>query len=464
MLDTCSSSSALSTTPSTPTTSRTNSAADLSKATPGKSALKRSRSPPSPFKVQFQPSCVSCVRTYLPEEPAVLVNDACRERSMSELIRPRRASEIVGLAQRQQIVLEDARLEYPFLVGSIVVKNMTFAKDVFVRISTNKWASFQDIRAEYVGKVGNPLADLDRFRFRADVSSHFRPGARLAVCCHVSFDHQQPIWDNNNSANYVAEMFEDVVYPDGLLEDDSIEIDLPRVMSTSTSTRNLTSSSSSSSSSGASTAPRAYQYDDNDDDEEIRLIIERFAKYCKTSTSSPPPPSQQQQPQQQASAPTGPETGGATVSPSALSVSPSPAKPASSPQPQQQSSSKAATSTPSMPTKLILGGSTISSRNPDVIVRVTAEGKYVFEEINSVRLFAPSPAAAAAAAAASKAKSPSPASLSAASPAGASSDTSSSIFSLMSSMYHSLVKSPPATQTTAAPPQQLYSPSQIPAS
>ncbi|XP_065648907.1 protein phosphatase 1 regulatory subunit 3B [Hydra vulgaris] len=89
------------------------------------------------------------------------------------------------------------------LFGAVAVRNLAFKKDVKIRLTLNKWKTFQDIPCKFMQQEFH--GDIDRFIFVThlltlghDISSN-QKGIEFAVCYSVNNDEH---WDNNANHNY----------------------------------------------------------------------------------------------------------------------------------------------------------------------------------------------------------------------------------------------------------------------
>ena len=117
--------------------------------------------------------------------------------------RDRISSNFVSL---ENVILRDYTME-----GTIKVKNITFEKSVYVRLSLDEWESHEDIPASYVPGLGLGYADpYDTFSFRIDIPPRFDVTKRVqfAVCFA---ENGKQHWDNNSGQNYcvVSENYEE---------------------------------------------------------------------------------------------------------------------------------------------------------------------------------------------------------------------------------------------------------------
>jgi protein phosphatase 1 regulatory subunit 3A/B/C/D/E len=130
----------------------------------------------------------------------------------------------------------EAATEYR-LVGTVLVKNLSFAKTVSVRCTFDNWSSFCDVaavflrsefpaagtcqqRGGYCSLSSMPAPHFDVFEFRVDVppataavacsssSSGSGVNVQLAVCFEMPVDNAEKkcYWDNNDGRNYRLEL------------------------------------------------------------------------------------------------------------------------------------------------------------------------------------------------------------------------------------------------------------------
>lgn len=88
------------------------------------------------------------------------------------------------------------------VTGTIKVKNLSFEKEVFIRLSFDQWKSHQDVAAKFVpsGIEGAPTP-YDTFAFTASIPSSAAKNKAVEFCvCYRSKAGE--FWDNNDGANY----------------------------------------------------------------------------------------------------------------------------------------------------------------------------------------------------------------------------------------------------------------------
>lgn len=91
-----------------------------------------------------------------------------------------------------------------YLMGNILVKNLSFEKHVTVKLTTNNWSSFKQFTANYLESVTD---GIDRFQFKLNLdklnvnsnSSNTKLTIKFCLGYQVS---NTKYWDNNNNLNY----------------------------------------------------------------------------------------------------------------------------------------------------------------------------------------------------------------------------------------------------------------------
>ncbi|KAG7281314.1 hypothetical protein CRUP_030997 [Coryphaenoides rupestris] len=106
---------------------------------------------------------------------------------------------------RSMVVLEScAVLTEPghVLWGTAHVKNISFHKDVRVRVTFDSWQSYRDVHCAYVqARYGGPQTDI--FEFSVPVPKVLDAKRKIEFCLSYLPDgHSQPFWDNNDGHNY----------------------------------------------------------------------------------------------------------------------------------------------------------------------------------------------------------------------------------------------------------------------
>lgn len=86
------------------------------------------------------------------------------------------------------------------LTGTIKVKNVTFEKHVFARVTFDSWKTQQDYPASYVPN-GHLTSLFDTFSFSVPIPTAARQTGAIELC--VCYQHgQSEHWDSNEGKNY----------------------------------------------------------------------------------------------------------------------------------------------------------------------------------------------------------------------------------------------------------------------
>ncbi|XP_076364531.1 protein phosphatase 1 regulatory subunit 3C-B-like [Tachypleus tridentatus] len=104
--------------------------------------------------------------------------------------------------EQQRVSLENVIIKNQEISGTIKVKNISFKKDVFVRITFNSWSSFEDFPANYVNNgLGDMTSLYDTFSFSVSIPSVAYKYEVIEFCvCFKCGDLE--FWDNNGETNY----------------------------------------------------------------------------------------------------------------------------------------------------------------------------------------------------------------------------------------------------------------------
>jgi len=107
------------------------------------------------------------------------------------------------------VKLASIRLNKSFLVGQILVKNLSFKKSIIVRYTTDAWASYRETTATYTVKSFN---GFDSFSFTIDLDAFLLESRRpmsseimLSFCIKYCVNACE-YWDNNNGKNHNIEL------------------------------------------------------------------------------------------------------------------------------------------------------------------------------------------------------------------------------------------------------------------
>ncbi|XP_054708943.1 protein phosphatase 1 regulatory subunit 3B-like [Uloborus diversus] len=108
---------------------------------------------------------------------------------------------LIRFLQTNAVVLESVSVTDDNLYGSIKVRNLAYEKNVFVRVTFDRWVSYVDITASYVKHRLQRQSVYDTFSFTTRVSpAAFRYQViELCVCFKCN---GKEYWDNNGGINY----------------------------------------------------------------------------------------------------------------------------------------------------------------------------------------------------------------------------------------------------------------------
>ncbi|OCT87386.1 hypothetical protein XELAEV_18021086mg [Xenopus laevis] len=112
------------------------------------------------------------------------------------------ADDILGKLHTKKVLLESIDLApgTSCMKGIIRVLNVSYEKQIYVRISVDDWQSYYDMTAEYIPYSFN--GDTDQFAFTISlVAPYQKEGASVQFC----ICYETPIgtfWDNNDGENY----------------------------------------------------------------------------------------------------------------------------------------------------------------------------------------------------------------------------------------------------------------------
>lgn len=103
---------------------------------------------------------------------------------------------------KSMVTLESCSISEHVLQGTVRVKNVSFQKDVRVRITFDSWQSYRDVACAYLQKrFGGPETDI--FEFGIAVPKVLDAKRKIEFCLfYLPGGHAEPFWDNNNGRNY----------------------------------------------------------------------------------------------------------------------------------------------------------------------------------------------------------------------------------------------------------------------
>ena len=110
--------------------------------------------------------------------------------------------ELPNKLEREKVKLESVNVIGLVVIGTVVVLNLSFAKEVTLRYTINGWDTFRDLQLAHV--PGND--SFDRFSFEIN----FHPMNiidKVVFCIRYSCDAGE-FWDSNNGFNYTLKLLD----------------------------------------------------------------------------------------------------------------------------------------------------------------------------------------------------------------------------------------------------------------
>lgn len=100
------------------------------------------------------------------------------------------------------VTLENCSVIEQALKGTVRVRNISFQKDVRVRITFDSWQSYKDVPCAYLQKrFGGPQTDI--FEFDIAIPKLLDAKRKIEFCLsYLPGGQSEPFWDNNNGQNY----------------------------------------------------------------------------------------------------------------------------------------------------------------------------------------------------------------------------------------------------------------------
>uniref|UniRef100_A0A3Q3WKZ6 CBM21 domain-containing protein n=1 Tax=Mola mola TaxID=94237 RepID=A0A3Q3WKZ6_MOLML len=103
---------------------------------------------------------------------------------------------------KSMVTLENCSISEQALQGTIRVRNVSFQKDVRVRITFDSWQSYRDMPCTYLQeRFGGPQTDI--FEFDIAIPKVLDAKRKIEFCLiYLPGGHSEPFWDNNKGQNY----------------------------------------------------------------------------------------------------------------------------------------------------------------------------------------------------------------------------------------------------------------------
>ncbi|XP_071166569.1 protein phosphatase 1 regulatory subunit 3B-like [Mytilus edulis] len=124
------------------------------------------------------------------------------------------------LLEQNCVSLENVIIRDYKVLGTIKVKNISFEKRVFVRVTFNSWENYLDFEGIFLPGQPSTSNNIDTFSFEFDVPTDLDRNSvvEFAVCFEAS---SQQYWDNRKGENYkITICSESSFLPDGQIIED----------------------------------------------------------------------------------------------------------------------------------------------------------------------------------------------------------------------------------------------------
>ena len=114
---------------------------------------------------------------------------------------PSNLSETVKQVMSKNVKLESINVFGTLVLGSVLVSNISYHKDVRLRYTYDSWESWSELTLDYVPKMEiNCQQEYDRFSFETNFNCpHLRSMVSFCICYICD---QREFWDNNDGLNY----------------------------------------------------------------------------------------------------------------------------------------------------------------------------------------------------------------------------------------------------------------------
>lgn len=114
---------------------------------------------------------------------------------------PGRKGLVFAALEDRKVILETFLVNSPWKIsGTILVKNLSYHKRVFVKQTLDKWQTHTVVDATFLNSANE---NVDRFRFELQFSFKLPPGTRLELVLGYEVSHGPgQYWDSNCGNNY----------------------------------------------------------------------------------------------------------------------------------------------------------------------------------------------------------------------------------------------------------------------
>ncbi|ESN89924.1 hypothetical protein HELRODRAFT_194764 [Helobdella robusta] len=124
------------------------------------------------------------------------------KRIIADFVQPGNSEDFSTKVWLQNVVLESCLAEKKSnsISGCIRVYNLTYRKEVIVRYTMNKWATYSEHKASYI--YGSNDGNSDRFSFLIALPPYFDVGNTFEFAIIYRTSDGREFWDNNHGRNY----------------------------------------------------------------------------------------------------------------------------------------------------------------------------------------------------------------------------------------------------------------------
>ncbi|XP_060788831.1 protein phosphatase 1, regulatory subunit 3Ca [Neoarius graeffei] len=101
---------------------------------------------------------------------------------------------------KNSVCLESCMLQGHTLTGTIKVRNLSFKKSVYIRITFDSWKNHRDVECTFMNNICG-CRDTDTFVFVIEIPACMLPQDSVEFCISYTSSGQM-YWDNNDGKNY----------------------------------------------------------------------------------------------------------------------------------------------------------------------------------------------------------------------------------------------------------------------
>ncbi|XP_067084407.1 protein phosphatase 1 regulatory subunit 3C-B-like [Osmerus mordax] len=113
------------------------------------------------------------------------------------------APDLASRLQDVMVLLENCSVSASAIHGTVRVMNVSYEKDVYIRITFNSWRSYLDAPCAFLQQLYSGH-DKDVFEFTVAFPKALDEKDKIEFCFHyLPGGYTTPFWDNNNGKNYI---------------------------------------------------------------------------------------------------------------------------------------------------------------------------------------------------------------------------------------------------------------------